>query len=154
MKQLITIITILTVMPVVAAIALISFDPQHFGGWPTPSLIIGMLVFGAVTDPIWITFLPSLILTPIIMGKISKRDRFYLTPLGSFISTSLSIGAVCGIIILSPFIIMSLSSFFTIKSLLNWLWAGAVSGAVTFTIIALVYRKMGASESRGSMSEN
>lgn len=154
MKQLITIITILTVMPVVTAIALISFGPQNFGGWAAvPSVITGMLFFGAFTLPIWLTYLPSLILTPIIMGKISKRDRFYLIPLGSFIFTSLTIGAVCGIIILSPFMIMSLSRSY-IQSFFALIWAGAVSGAVTFTIIALVYRKMGASKSRGSTSES
>ena len=146
MKAMFTIIVMLTVTPIVSAIGLISFDPSNWGGELSIQSVIATAFFGLITVPLWFTFIPSLIIAPSIMSKLSHTNKFQALSLQSLIGLSLFYGALVGIIILSPPIIIvltdsSLSSAETIKLMLNWAWAGALSGAVTLLIISLIYRR-------------
>lgn len=131
----------LTITPLVAATGLISFDPENWGGSFSLKSIFAVAIFGVLATPLWFTYIPSLILTPIMMEKISNHQLFYTIPYWKFIGTALICGTLCGIVVLSPCIIMVLPE--STKLILNWLWAGAISGAVTLTLISLIYRKMG-----------
>ncbi len=144
MKTLICIILMLTVAPIVVATGLVCLDPKNWGGSPNLQNILAVTFFGLITIPLWITYLPSLILTPMIMEKISSHQLFYSMSLWKFIFISLMCGTICGVLILSPIIIAALSD--PINIILNWIWVGAISGALTLTIISIVYRKMGSLE--------
>ncbi len=138
MKHFFCIVIMLTIMPVTAAIGLVVFDPKNWGGPPTIQNILMMALFGLISVPLWITYIPSLLATPSIMNDISANILFHSIPVWKFIALSLTIGAIVGILILSPSIYMSRES---LKLMLNWAWAGAFSGSITFTIISLIYRK-------------
>lgn len=143
MKTTLCLVLLFTVLPILAAAGLISFDPNIWGGSFTLRNILGLAFFGIATVPLWLTYIPTLIVTPWVMGKLSNYHLFYSIPLWKFILISFFSGMVCGIFILSPCIFMASSS--SIKLVLNWAFAGAVSGSMTFTIIAFIYRATGAS---------
>lgn len=137
MKHLYCIFIMLTVMPITAAFGLISFDPENWGGQLTITNVLMVALFGLLSVPLWITFLPALLATPSIMKEIASNTLFHTIPILKFISISFFLGALVGILILSPTIFMSRES---IKLMANWVWAGAFSGAITYTTIALLYR--------------
>jgi hypothetical protein len=128
----------LTITPIAAVYGLVSFDPSNWGGEPTLIGIIGMAMFGLITVQVWITYIPSLILTPIIMRKLSDKEIFYTMPIWKFFGISILVGIVAGIFILLPCILLSVHE--SLKLILNWTWAGVVAGSVTFPIIASIYR--------------
>ena len=140
-KHFVCIITILIVMPITAAAGLLIFGSENWGGGFTFLNILGLGLFGLISVQLWITFIPVLIATPIIMNHLYANDLFHIIPLWKFIILSLVTGASVGILILSPNILLSLFKN-SIAIMLNWVWAGAFSGAITFTIIALIYRKL------------
>lgn len=141
MKPLISIIMMLTIAPLIAATGLISFNPENWGGSFSFKNIFSVAIFGIATVPLWITYLPSLIIAPLFMGKISGHHLFYSMPYWKFIAMSVLFGTICGIIILSPCIIMAVSE--SAMLVLNWAWAGVISGAITFTLISMSYRLIG-----------
>ncbi|MEN8232935.1 MAG: hypothetical protein ABFR35_09690 [Thermodesulfobacteriota bacterium] len=138
MKVIISIIIMLTVMPVSATTGLVLFDPYNWGGPPTIQSILGMSFFGLISVPLWVTYIPSLILTPIIMSKLNRNSSFYDKSRWMFFCLSLGYGSLVGVFILSPAILMALSESFMLA--LNWTWAGVISGTITFTTIAFLYR--------------
>ena len=131
-KSLICIILMLTVSPIVTVIGLISFEPNNFGDRLTIQNILVMAGFGLITVPLWITYIPALVLAPFAMKKLARKQYFHDLPIWKFISISFIVGAVVGIIILLPLMAS--------KNFLTWARAGAISGAITFTLIAVVYR--------------
>lgn len=141
MKTLFCVFIMLTIAPISAAIGLISFDPKSWGGSFTVQNILAIAFFGIITVPLLVTYLPSLVLTPIIMEKISNYHLFYSLTLWKFIAISIFVGIIGGILILLPCIIMAFSG--PTKLIMNWIWAGVISGGVSFTIISLLYRRMG-----------
>jgi hypothetical protein len=129
----------LTVMPVVASAGMILFDPERWGGSFSLSNVLMMAVFGVLTVPVWITYLPSLVAVPIVMGKLSSSAMFTSVSLPVLLSIAFFVGAVVGVFILSPVVIMVRES---LRLMMNWICAGAISGAITFVIVSLLYRKL------------
>ena len=79
------------------------------------------------------------------MTKLSYLNKFHNLPLKKLISLSLFRGALVGIFILSPSILLvladsTLSIAETIKLVTNW--AGALSGSITFTVITIMYKRL------------
>lgn len=138
MKTTLCLLLLLTILPVLAATALIAFDPKMWGGSFTLKNILGLAFFGLVTVPLWVTYIPTLFIVPWIMGKFCNYHLFYSLPIWKLIVISSISGMILGILILSPCIFMAFSS--STKLVLNWIFAGVVSGSVTFSIIALMYR--------------
>ena len=138
MKEITSIIILLTITPVTAVTGLVTFDPNNWGGKPTIINIIVMAFFGLITVKGWVTYIPTLILTPVMMKRISKKPNFHSMPILKFIRIAVLSGMAAGVFILLPYI----GSAATVngKLFINWLWAGVLSGATTYLIIALIYR--------------
>ena len=128
----------LTITPIAAATGLASYDPSRWGGEINIINIIGLAVFGLLSVPLWFTYIPTLILTPIIMKRLSDKENFYSISIWKFYSTSVQCGIIAGLFILSPSILLSASE--SIDITLNWVWSGIVTGGVTFPIISSMYR--------------
>lgn len=130
-------ILMLTVAPLTVSAALFIQEPSRWGSG-NPLNIIVMAVFGLMSVPLWPTYIPALVFTPILMKRLSMSARFLrLSPLvlsaGSLVS-----GAIAGLLVLLPMILLSLD---TQPLVVQWMTAGALAGAITLTAIVFVYRK-------------
>ncbi len=128
----------LTVTPIAAVTGLISYDPSRWGGEMKIENILVMAVFGLITVQTWFTYIPALIFAPIIMNRLSKKESFYTIPRWKFYLNSILYGALAGIFILLPVILLAVGESLDIT--LNWIWAGIVSGAITSPIVSTLYR--------------
>jgi len=127
-ESFICVVLMLTVSPITTVISL----DLILGNTPTIQTVLIMAGFGLITFPLWITYIPALVLTPFAMKKLAGRNYFYNAPAWIFVSLSFVAGALLGAIVLSP--MMDGTNF------LSWTIAGAISGSITFTLIAAVYR--------------
>ena len=57
-------------MPIIASLTLVSFNPERWGGSMSLQNILMIAFFGVITVPLWITYIPSIIMVPIFMKKI------------------------------------------------------------------------------------
>lgn len=128
----------LTITPIATVYGLVSFDPENWGGEPTLMGILGMAIFGLITVQVWITYIPSLILTPIVMNRLSNKNKFYEIQKWKFFVISAIGGSMVGIFIVLPCILLSVSG--SLKIIVNWAYAGLVGGGITYPIIASIYR--------------
>ena len=128
----------LIITPISAVTGLVTFDPANWGGKPTIVSILGMSLFGLISIQGWITYIPSIIFTPILMKRYSEDQNFYSMHIAKFIAYSIFGGMLAGIFILLPFIGMAATE--SVKLFLNWLWAGIFAGSITYVTIALIYR--------------
>lgn len=131
----------LTITPVATVFGLASYDPSRWGGEISIQNILFMAMFGLITVQVWITYIPSLVLTPIIMKKLSLKEKFYTVPLWKFYFLSVIGGILAGTFILLPITLIAATDSLDIT--LNWLWAGMVGGTITYPIIASIYRFLG-----------
>lgn len=137
-KEIISILIMIIIAPMIVVITLSILNPAEFGGGPNIKNILAMYVFGLITVPMWLTYIPSIILTPIIMRRIDKQKEFHELPIRKIILLSTPVGALCGVLILFPVL---LPVFIGSSPLLSsWVFAGVVSGSITLTLIALIYR--------------
>ena len=137
-KEIISILIMIIIAPMIVVIALSILSPAEFGGGPKIKNILAMYVFALITVPMWVTYIPSIILTPIIMRRIDKQKEFHELPIRKIILLSAPIGALCGVLILLPVLLPVLIGSSPLLS--SWVLAGVVSGSITLTLIALVYR--------------
>ena len=72
------------------------------------------------------------------MNRLSKKESFYTIPRWKFYLNSILYGALAGIFILLPVILLAVGESLDIT--LNWIWAGIVSGAITSPIVSTLYR--------------
>lgn len=128
----------LTVTPIAAVMGLISCDPSRWAVEMKIENILVMAVFGLITVQTWFTYIPALIFTPIIMNRLSKKESFYTVPKWKFYLNTIFYGALAGIFILLPVILLAGGESLDIT--LNWLWAGIVSGVITCPIVSTLYR--------------
>ena len=138
MNTALSTLTMLVVAPIAAVTTLVLYQPDRWGGTPTVSTILVMAFFGLITVPLWLTYIPALVATPFIMRRLASRPAFASVPLPTFIFVSALAGALGGVCILSPAILMATSD--SRDLVLNWLCAGAVAGAISFPIITALYR--------------
>ena len=128
----------LTIAPVAAVTTLVCWSPERWGGSLNPLHILVMAFFGLFTVFLWPTYIPAIVLTPHLMRRIAAREAFTRAPLPLLIATSMLIGAGAGICIFAFVIFMSLAD--SSELALSWMTAGAVSGALTLSVICLIYR--------------
>ena len=66
----------LTVAPIIAATGLLLYDPSRWGGEINLINIIGLTLFGLISRPLWFSYIPVLIFTPIIFKRLSEKEKF------------------------------------------------------------------------------
>lgn len=138
MKATIAVVLLLTVAPVVAATTLLIVSPEQWGGSLSLGNVLCMAVFGVSTVPLWPTYIPTIILTPTIMGRIAQRPEFMTMSFAGAVAVSVPVGAVGGTVVLAPVILLALAG--GLGSAMMWMLAGAASGAVTSAILCAVYK--------------
>jgi len=138
-KSLICIILMMTVAPIVVCATLVCLDPLRWGGTINPIAIIGMAMFGLISTPLWPTYIPSLIITPLLMKGMVRSHVFRTISLRVLISISLIVGAIAGALVMVRVILMSLNEP---RLAMQWAIAGTLAGSVTFSLIVLVYRRL------------
>ena len=137
-RSLISVILMLTLSPILAVTTLVCSHPERWGGSRDPLSILVMSAFGLITIPLWLTYIPAIIITPLVMRRIAVRPDFRALPLPVTLTVALLVGAIAGICVVILPVIMSLSDSLSLA--FNWASAGAVSGAVTLALITMIYR--------------
>lgn len=145
MKTTLTLVAMLVIAPLVAAAILVGWQPDRWGGSVNPlATIAGMAFFGVFTVPLWPTYLPSLIIIPLVMKRVAASRAFVRLPILILSVLSLVVGALAGSCVIVPIAFLMASNDSTGSDLFgNFLAAGAVSGAVTLTLISLIHRLVG-----------
>lgn len=128
----------LTITPISAVFGLVIYDPVNWRGTVSLPNIFIMAIFGLLTVQVWPTYISSIVMTPIIMKKLSSTALFHTIPLWKFFGISIIGGIVAGQFILLPCILMAATD--SIKITLNWVSSGVAAGIATFPIIAGMYR--------------
>lgn len=128
----------LTIAPFAAAATLVCWSLDRWGGSLNPLNIAIMAFFGLFTVVVWPTYIPAIILAPLLMRRIASYRAFTALPLPLLVGLALLLGSVAGVCVLAPVVFLSLSDSRAL--VLNWVGAGAVSGALTLTVIFLIYR--------------
>jgi hypothetical protein len=136
MGVFLSILVMTIVAPVAAVTTLVCWNPERWGGSVNPVAILGMAFFGVITTPLWPTYIPSVLLTPLVMSRIARRQIFQTMPLTIIGGVSAVIGAICGIAVISIIVPWHES----LDLVLNWVSAGAVAGAVALPAVSLIYR--------------
>ncbi len=135
-------IVMLIVAPLVATTTLVCCHPDWGGGVEQAIFDIPiMALFGLITVPLWPTYIPAIVLTPLMMRRVAAWQSFHSTPLPVVILFSMIIGSLFGVLILAPVIVMSIHHNEGLYR--DWIFAGAVSGAVTLTCICVIHRRSG-----------
>ncbi len=124
--------------PLVATTTLVCGWPERWGGSINPLVIITMALFGIITTPLWPTYIPAIVLTPLLIRKIAPHRLFMKLAIPVLILLSLLLGALGGIFVMFPIIRMSLHE--GPEYALQWIMAGVFSGAITFTVICVIHR--------------
>ena len=100
-KHFICIIILLISMPITSGVGLLLIGPENWGGKLTVVNVLGLALFGLVSVPLWFTFIPTLIATPVIMSRLVANDLFTAIPIWKFVLLSLVLGAIGGTIVFS-----------------------------------------------------
>jgi hypothetical protein len=137
-KTIRSVIAMVILAPLVAATTLVCGWPERWGGSISPLAIITIGFFGLITTPLWPTYIPAIILTPLLMRKIAPHRLFMKLPIMVLMLMSLLLGAVGGVCVMFPVIRISLQD--GADCAVQWEMAGAFSGAITLTVICLIHR--------------
>jgi hypothetical protein len=140
MKTMLTLMAMLVVAPLVAATTLVCWQPDRWGGSVNPLAIAAIAFFGVLSVPLWPTYIPALIITPLLMKRVSAHRSFVHLPLAVLVVLSILVGALAGSCVIMPVVLMASMDSTGSDLVLNWLATGAVSGAVTLTLISLIHR--------------
>lgn len=137
-RNMICVILMLTVAPIIVCATVVCLEPSRWGGSINPAVIVVMAMFGLISTPLWPTYIPSLIITPRLMMRVARVRVFKTMQLSGLIGISIVVGAIAGALVLSPMILMTQNEP---KMAKNWMIAGLLAGAITFSLIVLVYRR-------------
>jgi len=138
-KSVFSILTMLCVAPPVAVTTLVCLHPGRWGGAQSFLAIPLMSVFAALTAPVWVTYIPTMIVVPIAMRRIAGSHCFAAMRLPWLLLWSLAVGGIAGAGVLGP--VALLASRDTDNLAADFLAAGAVAGAASLAIICLIHRK-------------
>jgi len=139
-KRMICLILLLIVAPLITSATLVCLDPTRWGGSINFIAVVSMAVFGLFSVPIWPTYIPVLVITPILMEKISSLHFFWKTKCSVLYGSSLILGALAGPLVMMPLILLSKDDS---GLALCWAIAGAVSGSFVSVLIVMYYRYEG-----------
>ncbi len=138
MRTIISIIVMLTIAPIIAASGLLLYDPSRWGGEINLINIVGLALFGLISPPLWFSFIPVLVFTPIIFRRLSEKETFYTITIKKFYAISVFYGCIVGVFVMLPLIVIAAPKSIDVS--LNWLWSGVVAGGITLSIISSLYR--------------
>jgi len=138
MKTALSIVTMLTVSPLVAVATVVCHHPDRWGGSANPLNILMMAVFGLFTVAVWPTYIPAILITPFIMRRVAVQRVFTASSLSFLLSVASLVGAVVGVCVLAPIILLALKD--SAELAVSWVLAGGISGALTLMLICLIYR--------------
>jgi hypothetical protein len=144
MKMMLTLMAMLVVAPLVAATTLVCWQPDRWGGSVNPLTIATIAFFGVLSVPLWPTYIPALIITPLLMKRVTAHRTFMHLPLAALVVLSILVGAIAGSCVIMPVVLLALMDTTGSDLVLNWLVTGAASGAVTLTLVSLVHRLVNA----------
>ena len=99
-----------------------------------------MYMYGIITVPLWITYIPAIILAPLIMNKLDNISGFHDIQILKLIIFSILIGAFLGVLVLTPVLFLVFNE--STALFLGWVFAGMVSGCITSIILSLLYRTL------------
>lgn len=137
-KAALTVLLLLGLAPVVAVSALVFGDSERWREAQHPLAILAMAFFGLFTTPLWPTFLPALVLTPLAMHKVSQTRSFKQIPFPLLLGMGVIVGALAGMGVLLPIVCKEGAD--PSGNPVNWARAGAVSGAVSLVVIFILHR--------------
>lgn len=138
MGMAVSVAAMLVLAPLVATTTLVCWNPGRWGGSVNPFAVLVMSVFGVFTVPLWPTYIPAIVATPLAMQWLSKSRAFARAPMPLLLLLAVPLGAAAGFGIMTPL----LSSIETDDTDVwaNWAAAGLVSGAVTFSLIVIAHK--------------
>jgi hypothetical protein len=132
----------LIVSPALAEAALVCLQPGFTGERVGFLSFIGFFLFSLpfvfVTIPLWPTYIPAIIFTPLVMRRVAMLYTFRTLKLPVILGIALLVGAVVGVIIMTWLIIIAARDSWAVA--LSWAGAGAFSGSITLALITLIYR--------------
>ena len=143
---------LVTVAPLVTCATLVCLAPDRWGGHPSPLTIVAMAFFGFVSAPFLVTYLPILIITPLIMGYVSKSRFFRAASTPVLVAIFLILGCIVGVLVTGRIALMVLNDNEPSMAM-DWAIAGAMAGACTAPMIAMCYKKLGV-KSEPTFSKN
>ncbi len=137
-KSVFSLLTMLVVAPLVAGTTLVCLHPGRWGGAGAFLSIPVMAIFGVITTPLWVTYIPSMVLVPLAMRRIANSRGFAAVSLPWLVLLSLAVGGILGAGVLAPVALLSSPD----ADSLTWDFfaAGALAGAVSLTTIVLIHR--------------
>lgn len=124
MRTKITFAVMLIVAPLIAATMLGCWQPARWGGSVNPLAIITMAFFGLLSVPLWLTYIPALIITPWVMKPVSASRIFRCLSLPALIILSLLLGGVAGFGVIMPIVPRESQD---LDLIVNWVSAGVVA---------------------------
>jgi hypothetical protein len=137
-KPTLTLLAMLTIAPVVAVATLLCCTPTGRSDLLYPIAVASYVFRGIAIN--WATYIPALIIVPVLMTWISARRSFRRFSLQLLLTLSVSAGAAGGMCVALPMVLEALDQGG--GWVLPVLFAGAASGAITLTLICLIYRRL------------
>lgn len=134
LRLIICITLIITVAPFCALFTLVCVGSTKCSDITSLRDMLMMSFFGLFTPPVWI----ALVITPITMHVVAEQPWFIKLESWKLVILAIISGALGGVITNTPILLEALDGPFEVAKM--WLVASAVSGAITLTAIAFVYR--------------
>jgi hypothetical protein len=136
-RPILSVIAMLTVAPLLAVAILLGCTPKGRGDLLYPIAVATYVWRGMAFN--WVTYLLALIMLPVLMRCISARRSFHQLPLQRLLKLSVFAGAAGGVCVVIRSLLTALDGAGALL-VLAVAFAGAASGAITLTLIGLLYR--------------
>jgi hypothetical protein len=137
-KSVFSILTMLIVAPLVAVGTLVYLHSARWGGAQAFLAVPFMAVFAVFITPVWLTYIPALIIVPIAMRRIAASRHFVAVGLPWLLLLAVVVGGIAGVCVLGPAALLASKDTDSLAA--DFLIAGAVAGAVSLVIICLIHR--------------
>lgn len=134
-RPVLSFIVVLTIAPLLA-VAILMCCAKDKSELLYPIAIATYVLRGMAQN--WPTYLLALIIVPVLMGWISVRRSFQQFSLRRLLIFSVSAGTVGGVCVVLPSVLVAID--LGGRWVLPVMFAGAASGAITLTLICLLYR--------------
>ena len=145
-KLIFTILVMLLVAPGVAVTTLVCLAPGRWGGAQSLLALPFMAALGLLSPSVWLTYIPSLIVVPVIMSWLSDSSRFAATRRLWLILFSGLMGGILGACVIGPTALVCSRDGGSLAT--DFLIAGVVAGASAMVIICLIYHYQPPSQMR------
>lgn len=134
-----SVIAMLTIAPLIAVTLLLCCLPNHRTELLYP-IAVATYAFEGIRG-FWATYIPALIIVPLLMRRVSTRRAFHQLSLVRLLRLAVLVGAIGGACVAIPRAVwLLIDDPWNYYLVLLGLSACAVSGAVTLTLICLLYQ--------------